>query len=275
MSGGEQQRVGDRRRPGQPPGGDPGRRADRRARHGDRARGLRPLPAPQPRARRDDRRGHPRRAGQRAGRPDRRHPRRAGQQRGPSPADASRRPATTRSTPSNTQCSTGPAASSCRAPRSRRSASSGASDWSCSDDHIARVAGPAAVLATRRRPADDPPPSGRRRRPAGRPRAAAVSACDRRPGRRARVRRTAIDAEHGRWSRRTGSSRDFPMGSTVVHALRGVDLRIERARDGRRARPIGFGQDDPALVDRRPRPTDGRRRRARWRVGRRDGSGRA
>ena len=90
LSGGEQQRVGDRGRAGERAGGALRGRADRRARHDHGARGVRRAAERQPGARRDHRRRHPRPARQRAGQPHGRHPRRADQHRDAAPARRSR-----------------------------------------------------------------------------------------------------------------------------------------------------------------------------------------
>ena len=72
-----------------------------------------------------------------------------------------------------------------------------------------------------------------------------------------------------------GLGRDFLMGSTVVHALADVDLRVERGELVAIRGRSGLGQDDAPVVDRRARPADGRPGLRRRRVDRRDGPGRA
>ena len=209
---------GDRGRAGQPARGAPRRRADRRARHGDRAPDLRPVPAPQPRAGRDDRRRHPRPARQRAGQPDGRDPRRPGEQRGAAPADRLGRRRAPRHRRPSTRSSTGSAGCSCRGRTSRRSGSSGGSGSSSRTTTSASgrtaqaptpaglAAGPIAAgvaTATPRQPSTRSPALGTRR-----DRAMTADGGPLRPRHASRRLRTV------RWSRRTACAATSPAAST-------------------------------------------------------------
>ena len=226
------------------------------------------LPAPQPRARRDDRRRHPRPARQRAGQPHGRDPRRADQQRDAAPADDLRRRAITTSSARSTPCSIGPGGSSCRAPTSRRSASQRRVRLELEDDHIsvwpddhpARGADEAGE-----RPGGEARPRPRRTdEPMTR-----VPRNVRRPARR----RPETGRPDGRGERRRAATSRW--ARTVVHALAGVDLRVARGRARRRPRPVGLGQDDAPVADRRARPADRGPRARRRAVGQRHEPGRA
>ena len=53
-----------------------------------------------------------------------------------------------------------------------------------------------------------------------------------------------------------GLSRDFRLGSSVVHAVREVDLRVERGELVAIRGPLRLRQDHAAVADRRPGPAD-------------------
>ena len=189
---------GHRGRPGERAGGAPRRRADRRARHRHQRRDLRAHAPRQPRGRHDGRDRHPRPAGVGAGPADGRHPRRAHLDRDPAPHPSLPTTATTRSSPRSSPSSTAPAASSCRAPTSRRSSSSGRVRLRLEPDHI-------GVWP------DAAPRAG------GGP-----MTCGRGPHTGATRGGPMVVA--------TGLVRDYPSGDDVVHALRGVDLRVDRGQ---------------------------------------------
>ena len=48
----------------------------------------------------------------------------------------------------------------------------------------------------------------------------------------------------------TGLTRSFEQGGERIDVLRGVDLTVAAGRDRRAARPLGFGQIDPAASGR-------------------------
>ncbi len=271
---------------GQPAGGPPRGRADRRARHDDagtrssscfrrlnRELGVTIVVATHDPLVSD------------AGQPDGRHPRRPGQQRDAAPADRVRRGRPSRRSHRVRGARPGrpaaAAAGACRGPRARATACASSSRTTTSGSGRtgrSPMPGAAATAGAARDPAEPRPgrataEPGRRRRPEPHPRRPPDRAAPTRqpPRRRHSPGRSTVRSRTGPGRpmtdpppmvETTGALPRLPdrLGRRPCAARRRPAGRARRARRG--PRPVGLRQDDPAVAHRRARPADDRARRS-------------